>query len=258
LEERNEMSETPLILEAADGHASSALLLLEAGADVEAQQENKIGFTALNQAAYFGHSHVIQELINFRADVDTFDAYGGTPLVAAALNGEIDCVQALTEAGADINHTTTNGNTPLIKAAINGHFKCVKWLILKNADISIKNIKSSDAVALVKKQVEEKQTKLKELRDLQEPKRLLDLASGKKTPYVVSEGSDSSSVGSRVSSRRTSSGVSRNTKLLTKRAEKTVERFESAVKRLNEVLLALDYPLREVCEAWQKEFDIPS
>ena len=50
LEERNEMSETPLIREAADGNAKNVLLLLEAGADVDAQQMNKIGFTALNQA----------------------------------------------------------------------------------------------------------------------------------------------------------------------------------------------------------------
>ena len=50
LEERNEMSETPLIREAADGNPKNVLLLLEAGADVDAQQWNNIGFTALNQA----------------------------------------------------------------------------------------------------------------------------------------------------------------------------------------------------------------
>ena len=43
-------SPQPLIREAADGDARNVLLLLEAGADLEAAQENKIGFTALNQA----------------------------------------------------------------------------------------------------------------------------------------------------------------------------------------------------------------
>ena len=70
--------------------------------------------------AYFGHPQVIKHLIEFRADVDTIDAYGGTPLVAAALNGALDCVRVLTAAGADVNHTTNNLNTPLMKAAING------------------------------------------------------------------------------------------------------------------------------------------
>jgi ankyrin repeat protein len=50
LEERNEMSETPLIREAADGNSKNVLLLLEAGAEVDAQQINNIGFTALHQA----------------------------------------------------------------------------------------------------------------------------------------------------------------------------------------------------------------
>lgn len=44
----------PLIREAADGDARNVLLLLEAGADLEAAQENKIGFTALNQAVRRG------------------------------------------------------------------------------------------------------------------------------------------------------------------------------------------------------------
>jgi ankyrin repeat protein len=50
LEERNEMSETPLIREAADGHLRNVQLLLEAGADVEAQQQNAMGFNAINMA----------------------------------------------------------------------------------------------------------------------------------------------------------------------------------------------------------------
>lgn len=97
------------------------LLLLEAGADVEAQQDNTIGFTAMNQAAYFGHSACLRHLLDFKADVNVVDAYGGTPLVAAALNGEKECVQVLLEYQADVNSATTNGNTPLMKAALNGH-----------------------------------------------------------------------------------------------------------------------------------------
>jgi hypothetical protein len=60
LEERNEMSETPLIREAADGNAKNVLLLLEAKADVDSPQMNNIGFTALNQAGYYTtHPHCV-------------------------------------------------------------------------------------------------------------------------------------------------------------------------------------------------------
>ena len=104
LEERNEMSETPLIREAADGNTQNVLLLLEAGASIEAKQENPIGFTALNQAAYLGHKPVVELLLRFGAQVDCIDGYGGTPLVVAALNGELECVQVLSKGGANINH----------------------------------------------------------------------------------------------------------------------------------------------------------
>ena len=169
LEEKNEMSETPLIREvtqyifrslfgkeiflspksanvqAADGNPKNLLLLLEAGADVNAKQDHKIGFTAMNQAAYFGHAPCLRHLLRFKADVNIVDAYGGTPLVAAALNGEEECVRVLLEAGANVNQPTTNGNTPLMKAALNGHAKCVRMLIVAGADVALKNKKSKDA-----------------------------------------------------------------------------------------------------------------
>lgn len=44
------MSETPLIREAADGNTNNVFLLLEAAANIEAQQMNGMGFTALHQA----------------------------------------------------------------------------------------------------------------------------------------------------------------------------------------------------------------
>ncbi len=50
LEERNEMSETPLIREAATGYPRYVRLLLEAGAEVEEKQQNEMGFNALNMA----------------------------------------------------------------------------------------------------------------------------------------------------------------------------------------------------------------
>ena len=131
-------------VQAADGNAKNLLILLEAGADVTAKQDHKIGFTAMNQAAYFGHAPCLRHLLLFKADVNIVDAYGGTPLVAAALNGEEECVRVLLEAGANVNQPTTNGNTPLMKAALNGHAKCVRMLIVAGADVALRNKKGKD------------------------------------------------------------------------------------------------------------------
>lgn len=97
LDERNEMDETPLIREAADGHADHVEWLLEAGADVHAKMGNKIGFTALHQAAYFGNAKCIKQLLISKGNPCVLDAYDGTPLVAAASNGESECIRVLLE-----------------------------------------------------------------------------------------------------------------------------------------------------------------
>ncbi len=88
------------------------------------------------------------QLLRFRAEVDSLDAFGGTPLVAAAFNGELECVQALLEAGADMNHATTNLNTPLMKAAVYGHTACVRFLLGSGADANKVNNKGRTAKRL--------------------------------------------------------------------------------------------------------------
>jgi hypothetical protein len=113
--------------------------LLEAGADIMAKQDNQMGFSAINQAAYFGHATCLRYLLAFKADANYLDGYGGTPLVAAALNGEDECVKVLLEAGACVDRATANGNTPLMKAAQNGHAKCVRMLIVAGADVELMN-----------------------------------------------------------------------------------------------------------------------
>ena len=152
LEERNEMSETPLIREAADGRARNVLLLLEAGADIDAKQENELAFTAMNQAAYFGHASCINYLLQFRADVNVTDGHGGTPLVAASLNGAVECVRLLLSNRADVNKPTKNGTTPLHKAAQRGHSKIIRMLIVEGADRDLKNGQGKTALELVDEQ----------------------------------------------------------------------------------------------------------
>ncbi len=153
LEERNEMSETPLIREAADGRARNVLLLLEAGADIDAKQENELAFTAMNQAAYFGNTSCINYLLQFRADVNVTDGHGGTPLVAASLNGAVECVRLLLSNRADVNKPTKNGtSTPLHKAAQRGHSKIIRMLIVEGADRDLKNGQGKTALELVDEQ----------------------------------------------------------------------------------------------------------
>ena len=116
------------------------------------------------------------QLLRFRAEVDSLDAFGGTPLVAAAFNGELECVQALLDAGADINHATTNLNTPLIKAAAFGHVACVRFLLGSGADVAKVNIKGLTAAELAKEAKDENEKKLRDIPSTELEKPKLELA----------------------------------------------------------------------------------
>ena len=202
LEERNEMSETPLIREAADGDSRHVEWLLEAGADVHAQMKNEIGFLALNQAAYFGNTNCIKQLLRFDADPKARDKAGGTPLVAAALNGELECIKVLLEVGdglffedrdddgtirktAYIDQAThPNMSTPLMKAAVGGHVACVRVLIVAGADATLENKDGKTAADQVEAKIQEL-TKQEKVLQEKDPKNAIDISQHEKCLEIL-------------------------------------------------------------------------
>jgi ankyrin repeat protein len=85
-----------------------AVVSANAGVDVNAKEPHS-DRTAMHKAAIFGHSHVIEYLIesNMKANINAQDVEGDTPLHDAAKYGHTAVVQALLKAGADksiVNH----------------------------------------------------------------------------------------------------------------------------------------------------------
>lgn len=110
-------------------HAPMANLLLERGADVNAEDRHLA--TALHTAAATGHREVARKCIQNGADVSKEDRWRATPLHRAAANGQKELADLLLESGASAGTVDEWGATPLHRAAGKGQLGVAESL-LKN------------------------------------------------------------------------------------------------------------------------------
>ena len=124
--------EWPMFSAAALGYLEVVRMLLEAGADMNAENQDRS--TALMFAAHNGHLEVVQVLLEAGADKNAAKQDGATALMLAAEDGHLEVVQLLLEAGADKNAATQDGTTALMLAARDGHFEVVRMLLEAGAE----------------------------------------------------------------------------------------------------------------------------
>lgn len=133
------------------GHLNVARILLENGADLNAQ--NKLGASVLTIASRGGHISVIKLLLESGAYVDNYDHLSVsldsskeempavTPLMTAVQHGHEAAVHLLLDWGADCNYSVkTMGWTPLMLAAVSGRVSLAQQLMNKGANPDHLNI----------------------------------------------------------------------------------------------------------------------
>jgi ankyrin repeat protein len=140
LERGDDQDETPLVVAAEHGQLGVARLLVQRGANINAQVRYWRR-TALHYAAYGGHEEVVAFLLEKGAQASTRDDKNVTPLMWACDNGHLDVVRMLvahTEAQG-LDDRDIKGGTVLHYAARGGNGEVVAFLLGKGAQASTRD-----------------------------------------------------------------------------------------------------------------------
>lgn len=135
---KNDLYLTLLMVASLNGCYDTAKLLVDAGADPDAQSDDD-GATALMEATGRGFIEIVRLLIEAHANIDLKEKPNGfSALLGAAATGQRDIVKFLIESGADVNSRANQGGTALMIASARGYDDIVRLLIDANADVNAK------------------------------------------------------------------------------------------------------------------------
>jgi ankyrin repeat protein len=111
----------PLGLAAFFGYRAIVEFLLKNGADVKAAARNAQKVTAMHAGATRGDAEIVKMLLEAGADPNAQQERGFVPLHSAAANGNFPVVQLLLQHGARADAKADDGKTPADMAADRGH-----------------------------------------------------------------------------------------------------------------------------------------
>ncbi|CAB3249987.1 unnamed protein product [Arctia plantaginis] len=96
------------------------------------------GYTPLHYAARKGYTDICKLLLQNGAQIDAQTKSGqASPLHKAAVAGKIETIQFLIQSGAQINKQDADGQTILHKAAINKHLDLFNYLLETYNELAI-------------------------------------------------------------------------------------------------------------------------
>lgn len=156
---RDDEGLTGLMVAAQEGsnHVISLLAKVEPSL-IDAGNEN--GSTALMYAAYAGKATSANLLLQAGADVNHKNKKGHTPLMSAAAYGHKNTISVLLAAGADPRLTSEDGSTAADFASENGHADIAKMLKKMAGELDAHDAKAADIKEAAQEMTGEEDTAL--------------------------------------------------------------------------------------------------
>ncbi|KAF7510973.1 hypothetical protein GJ744_005519 [Endocarpon pusillum] len=139
LEALDQGGRTALIWAAELGHEKVVEILLDMGAEVDAQGggENEEDYgNALQAASLEGHQKVVEMLLDKGAEVNAQGGDYGNALQAASIGGHQTVVEMLLDKGAEVNAQGGDYGNALQAASSRGHQTVVEMLLDKGAEVN--------------------------------------------------------------------------------------------------------------------------
>ncbi|KAL5374684.1 hypothetical protein DPSP01_011775 [Paraphaeosphaeria sporulosa] len=134
LTKKDSRGHTLLYLAAANGHCLTAKLLIDKGAEVNAQS-GEYG-NALHAASMGGYEATVKLLLDKGAEVNAQGGGYGNALQAASMGGHEATVKLLLDKGAEVNAQNGEYGNALQGASMGGHEAIVKLLLDKGAEVN--------------------------------------------------------------------------------------------------------------------------
>lgn len=136
---RDATDRTALHFAVEGNHVAAAVVLIEAGADVNASDGASIDHTPYLMAGARGYLEILTPMLSHGADLTSTNGYGGTALIPACERGFVAVVRILVAAGTNLDHVNRLGWTALLETIIlsdggTAHQEIVRMLLEAGAD----------------------------------------------------------------------------------------------------------------------------
>lgn len=149
INEEDDDCNSALMIACRRGYLDGVNILLNCGREINIDNQNVLGRTALSEAVYYGFSEIVTVLLSKNPDLEIADEDDNTPFTIAILKNNLEIAKQLRAAGASMNSRNYKNETPLSIAVSQGKIESVKYLLGEGCSVNERSGSLGDSVLIL-------------------------------------------------------------------------------------------------------------